>query len=63
MELGLSNRDLSGGDSPEYKNASRMILDAYVEYNFYKGFFYFSWTDKTSWKQRKSYFVSQHAVC
>lgn len=38
MELGLSNRDLSGGDSPEYKNASRMILDAYVEYNFYKGF-------------------------
>jgi len=38
MELGLSNRDLSGGDSPEYKNASRMILDAYIEYNFYQGF-------------------------
>jgi hypothetical protein len=38
MELGLSNRDLSGGDSDEYKNASRMILDAYLEYNFYKGF-------------------------
>jgi len=38
MELGLSNRDLSGGDSKEYKNASRMILDAYLEYNFYQGF-------------------------
>ena len=38
MELGLSNKDLSGGDSPEYKNASRMVLDAYVEWNFYKNF-------------------------
>jgi len=38
MELGLSNKDLSGGDSKEYKNASRMVLDAYLEYNFYKGF-------------------------
>ena len=38
MELGLSNKDLSGGDGPEYKNASRMILDAYVQWNFYKGF-------------------------
>jgi hypothetical protein len=38
MELGLSNKDLSGGDSPEYNNASRMILDAYIEYNFFQGF-------------------------
>jgi phosphate-selective porin OprO/OprP len=38
LELGLSNRDLSGGDGPEYSNASRMILDAYLEWNFYKGF-------------------------
>lgn len=38
MELGLSNRDLSGGDSKEYSNASRMILDAYIEWNFWKGF-------------------------
>lgn len=38
MELGLSNRDLSGGNGSEYKNASRMILDAYLEYNFYQNF-------------------------
>jgi len=38
MELGLSNKDLSGGDGPEYKNASRMILDAYLEWNFFKDF-------------------------
>lgn len=38
MELGLSNKDLSGGASSQYSNASRMILDAYMEWNFYKGF-------------------------
>ena len=38
MELGLSNKDLSGGNGPEYKYASRMILDAYLEWNFYKNF-------------------------
>lgn len=34
VELGLSNRDMSGGDSPEYSNASRMILDSWLEWNF-----------------------------
>lgn len=38
LELGVSNRDMSGGDSQEYSNASRMILDAYIEWNFWKGF-------------------------
>jgi hypothetical protein len=38
MELGLSNKDLSGGDGAEYSFASRMILDAFLEWNFYKGF-------------------------
>jgi len=38
MELGLSNRDLSGGSGPEYKNTARMILDAYLEWNFYQNF-------------------------
>lgn len=38
MELGLSNRDISGGDSPEYRNASRVILDAYLEWNFWNNF-------------------------
>ncbi len=38
MELGLSNRDLSGGNGPEYRYTSRMILDAYIEWNFFKGF-------------------------
>ena len=38
LELGLSNRDISGGDSKEYKNGSRIILDAYVEWNFWNNF-------------------------
>ena len=38
MELGLSNRDLSGGDASQYSNASRMILDAYLEWNFFQNF-------------------------
>jgi len=38
MELGLSNRDLSGGSGPEYKKTARMILDAYLEWNFYQNF-------------------------
>ena len=38
FELGLSNRDISGGDSDEYSNASRIILDAYLDWNFWKGF-------------------------
>ena len=38
MELGLSNRDLSGGNGPEYKFTSRMILDAIIEWNFFQNF-------------------------
>lgn len=34
VELGLSNRDISGGDTPEHSNVARMILDAYVDWNF-----------------------------
>jgi hypothetical protein len=37
-ELGLSNRDLSGGNGPEYSYASRLMLDAFLEWNFYKNF-------------------------
>ena len=38
MELGLSNKDLSGGNGPEYKFTSRMILDAIIEWNFFQNF-------------------------
>ncbi|MCB9225407.1 MAG: porin [Crocinitomicaceae bacterium] len=34
VELGLSNSDISGGDTPEHSNVARMILDAYVDWNF-----------------------------
>tara|TARA_B100000768_G_scaffold81582_1_gene77353 strand:- start:29394 stop:30590 length:1197 start_codon:yes stop_codon:yes gene_type:complete len=37
IELGLSNRDISGAIS-ETKDADRIILDAVLKYNFYKGF-------------------------
>lgn len=37
LEIGLSNRDISGA-LPETKNADRLILDALIKYNFYKGF-------------------------
>lgn len=37
LELGLSNRDISG-DSAFTSNAPRYILDAYVRWNFYKNF-------------------------
>jgi len=38
FELGLSNRDISGSDSYEFRNASNVILDAYIDWNFHKGF-------------------------
>ena len=38
FELGLSNRDNSGGNSSEFRNTPKFILDASVEWNFYKGF-------------------------
>ena len=38
MEFGLSNRDIGGGTGSEYNRAANVILDAYVDWNFYKGF-------------------------
>ena len=38
LELALSNRDNGGGNSDIYNNAANIILDAYVSWNFYKGF-------------------------
>lgn len=38
LQLGLSNRDISGGDASEYSNASRIILDAYLDWNFWNNF-------------------------
>ncbi len=37
LEIGLSNRDISGA-SAQTRGADRMILDAVIKYNFYKGF-------------------------
>tara|TARA_B100000809_G_scaffold265081_1_gene322799 strand:- start:3622 stop:4827 length:1206 start_codon:yes stop_codon:yes gene_type:complete len=37
VELGLTNRDISGGSS-HTKGAPRLILDAVVKWNFYKNF-------------------------
>lgn len=38
FELGLSNRDIGGGISSEFNSAPKYILDASVEWNFYKNF-------------------------
>ncbi len=38
IELGLSNRDISGSNTPEFNNSPKYILDAYVQWNFYKNF-------------------------
>ena len=38
LELGLSNRDNSGGISPEFRTTPKFILDASVEWNFFQGF-------------------------
>lgn len=38
VELGFSQRDMSGGNNAESGNASRIILDAYLEWNFWKNF-------------------------
>jgi len=37
IELGLSNRDI-GSPVPQGSNASNVVFDAYVEWNFYKNF-------------------------
>jgi len=34
MELGLSNRDISGGNTPQHRNVARVILDAWADWNF-----------------------------
>jgi len=36
VELGLSNLDITGGDIQQLGNASSLILDAVLKYNFYK---------------------------
>jgi len=38
MEFGLTQNDMSGGDDKEHGFAPRYILDAYVDWNFYKNF-------------------------
>jgi phosphate-selective porin OprO and OprP len=38
MELGLSNRDIGAKDVSKYNTASNVVMDAYLLYNFYKGF-------------------------
>ncbi len=37
LEMGLSNRDVSGV-SDQTRNSDRLILDAYLDWNFYKNF-------------------------
>jgi len=38
MEFGLSNRDIGGGANSEFNKGANVILDAWVDWNFYKGF-------------------------
>lgn len=38
FEMGLSNRDVSGGGASEYRGADRLILDAFLDWNFYQNF-------------------------
>lgn len=38
LELGLSNRDIGNGTGSEFNKGANVILDAYVDWNFYKGF-------------------------
>ena len=38
FEVGLSNRDHSGGHSAQFRNTANLILDAYAAYNFYENF-------------------------
>lgn len=36
LELGISNRDISGGPPSEFSSFSNIVLDAYIEWQFYK---------------------------
>jgi hypothetical protein len=38
FELGVANRDISATDTYEFRTASNIIYDAYVDWNFHKGF-------------------------
>ncbi len=38
IELGLSNRDMSGGGTSDYSNSPRFLMDAVIKWNFYKNF-------------------------
>lgn len=45
VELGLSNRDLSGGNNIQTGFTSRLILDAVLKWNFYKSWWF--WIGQT----------------
>ncbi len=36
FEIGMSNRDLEGGNTSDFSGANRLILDAWVQWKFYK---------------------------
>lgn len=38
IELGLSNRDIGGANKSEHNYAPKFILDAFIDWNFYKNF-------------------------
>jgi len=38
MELGLTNRDIGSGNTSDFKNAPNVVLDAFLDWNFYKNF-------------------------
>ncbi len=38
LELGLSNRDVGSSTSPQTNYAASIVLDAYIDWNFYKNF-------------------------
>lgn len=38
VELGLSNRDISGGSTSEFGKTANIIYDAYLEWNFWNNF-------------------------
>lgn len=38
LELGLSNRDIGASEVNVFNTASNVVMDAYIKYNFYKGF-------------------------
>ncbi|MFD1552045.1 porin [Putridiphycobacter roseus] len=38
LELGLSNRDIGAANNPQTNFASSIVLDAYIDWNFYRNF-------------------------